>query len=197
MDIREMRKQLGCTQSEFASRYNIPFRTVQNWETGLRKPPEYIVNLLNNQVLKDNTISIIKKFGEKVQLNNQPFDLENLEAFYYHLCDLFIRKIEEQKKKEYNKYLNCLRRYIFSISNELKEYNNENYTEEKKDNKKFLTIVFSIINLDVENSHRISQVTEVFQKLDDEERKQMISMEERKIKSRYNKEVIDEFKKKN
>ena len=53
----------------------------------------------NNQVLMDNTISIIKKFGEKVQLNNQPFDLENLEAFYYHLCDLFIRQIEEQKKR--------------------------------------------------------------------------------------------------
>ena len=43
----------------------------------------------NNQVLMDNTISIIKKNGEKVELNNQPFDLENFEAFYYHLCDLF------------------------------------------------------------------------------------------------------------
>ncbi len=32
MDIREMRTRLGDTQSEFAARYNIPFRTVQNWE---------------------------------------------------------------------------------------------------------------------------------------------------------------------
>lgn len=30
MLIRDMRKQLGDTQSEFAARYNIPFRTVQN-----------------------------------------------------------------------------------------------------------------------------------------------------------------------
>lgn len=26
--------------------YNIPFRTVQNWETGTRKPAEYITALL-------------------------------------------------------------------------------------------------------------------------------------------------------
>ena len=45
MNIREMRTRLGDTQSEFAARYNIPFRTVQNWEAGVRKPPEYIINL--------------------------------------------------------------------------------------------------------------------------------------------------------
>lgn len=53
MDIRQMRTQLGETQSEFAARYNIPFRTVQNWETGIRKPPEYIVNLLNQRISYD------------------------------------------------------------------------------------------------------------------------------------------------
>ncbi len=53
MNIRELRTQLGVTQSEFASRYNIPFRTVQNWETGLRKPPEYIMNLLENRIRDD------------------------------------------------------------------------------------------------------------------------------------------------
>jgi len=53
MDIREMRRKLGDTQSEFAARYNIPFRTVQNWETGLRKPPEYIMTLLEDRVRED------------------------------------------------------------------------------------------------------------------------------------------------
>ena len=48
-----MRTRLGDTQSEFASRYNIPFRTVQNWETGLRKPPEYIMTLLENRIRED------------------------------------------------------------------------------------------------------------------------------------------------
>ena len=53
MNILEMRTQLGDTQSEFAARYHIPFRTVQNWETGLRKPPEYIMNLLESRIRED------------------------------------------------------------------------------------------------------------------------------------------------
>ncbi len=53
MIIREMRAKLGDTQSEFAARYNIPFRTIQNWETGVRKPPEYIVELLSQCVQAD------------------------------------------------------------------------------------------------------------------------------------------------
>lgn len=53
MTIREMRTRLGETQSEFAARYHIPFRTIQNWETGLRKPPEYIVSLLETRIRAD------------------------------------------------------------------------------------------------------------------------------------------------
>lgn len=53
MNIREMRTRLGDTQSEFAARYNIPFRTIQNWENGVRKPPEYIMNLLEHRIQDD------------------------------------------------------------------------------------------------------------------------------------------------
>ena len=53
MDIREMRSRLGDTQAEFAQRYQIPFRTVQNWESGVRVPPEYMMHLLENRVKMD------------------------------------------------------------------------------------------------------------------------------------------------
>lgn len=53
LNIREMRTRLGDTQSEFAARYNIPFRTVQNWEAGVRKPPEYIMDLLERRIRAD------------------------------------------------------------------------------------------------------------------------------------------------
>lgn len=53
MNIRELRTLLGDTQSEFAARYNIPFRTVQNWETGVRKPPKYIEELLESRIRAD------------------------------------------------------------------------------------------------------------------------------------------------
>jgi len=53
LNIREMRLSLGDTQSEFARRYDIPFRTVQNWETGTRKPPEYIIRWLEKNIKND------------------------------------------------------------------------------------------------------------------------------------------------
>ena len=53
MNIRELRRQLGDTQSEFSARYGIPFRTVQNWEAGVRKPPEYILELLEHRIQED------------------------------------------------------------------------------------------------------------------------------------------------
>ncbi len=72
MDIREMRARLGDTQSEFAARYGIPFRTVQNWETGVRRPPEYIVNLLENRIREDlvnrKTVALPKIDPRKIDL---------------------------------------------------------------------------------------------------------------------------------
>lgn len=53
MTIYEMRTALGDTQSEFAERYSIPFRTIQNWEAGVRKPPEYVVALLESRIQSD------------------------------------------------------------------------------------------------------------------------------------------------
>lgn len=53
MTIREMRTRLGDTQSQFAARYHIPFRTIQNWETDMRRPPVYMVELLESRVRSD------------------------------------------------------------------------------------------------------------------------------------------------
>ena len=48
-----MRTALGETQRQFAERYGIPFRTIQNWETGQRKAPDYVINLLEERVRAD------------------------------------------------------------------------------------------------------------------------------------------------
>ncbi len=68
MEIREMRAELGATQSEFADRYHIPFRTIQNWETGVRRPPTYMVSLLERQVKEDlinRKTSVLPKYDPK------------------------------------------------------------------------------------------------------------------------------------
>ena len=73
MNIREMRTLLGDTQSEFAARYNIPFRTVQNWESGVRTPPEYMISLLEDRIRSDLTnrkTKVLPKYDP--QKNNLP-----------------------------------------------------------------------------------------------------------------------------
>ena len=44
--IKEERLKLGLTQQQLAELTGIPFRTIQNWEGGQRKCPEYVEKLL-------------------------------------------------------------------------------------------------------------------------------------------------------
>ena len=49
MKIEEIRKKLQMTQKQFSDWTRIPARSIQNWETGQRKPPEYIENLITEK----------------------------------------------------------------------------------------------------------------------------------------------------
>lgn len=53
MNIKEFRKLTGLSQKDFGSRYDIPHRTIQSWETEQRSCPEYVENLLERVVLED------------------------------------------------------------------------------------------------------------------------------------------------
>jgi putative transcriptional regulator len=53
MELKEMRKLLGLSQSAFGKRYNIPVRTIQDWESGRRKAPIYVIELLERAVVDD------------------------------------------------------------------------------------------------------------------------------------------------
>ena len=44
--MKEFRLSTGLTQREFAEHFEIPVRTIQEWEQGRRKPPEYLLKLL-------------------------------------------------------------------------------------------------------------------------------------------------------
>lgn len=69
-NIKELREMTGLSQSEFASKYKIQKRTLQNWEQGISKAPEYFINLLSKDILKTNdiekTYSIIGKKGKYI-----------------------------------------------------------------------------------------------------------------------------------
>lgn len=53
MNITEMRNYIGVSRAEFSRRYNIPIRTLESWESGKRKCPDYVRQLLERAVLED------------------------------------------------------------------------------------------------------------------------------------------------
>lgn len=60
MTIKELRQQTGLSQSAFAKYFEIPLRTVQDWEQGKRTPPEYLVKLMSEK-LKMNKLEVQRR----------------------------------------------------------------------------------------------------------------------------------------
>lgn len=44
--INDLRAQSGMTRPQFAEYFGIPYRTLQDWELGNRKCPEYLLDLM-------------------------------------------------------------------------------------------------------------------------------------------------------
>lgn len=48
--IRTLRRRTGLTGKQFSQKYHIPFNTLRKWEGGFRKPPIYVVELLEYRI---------------------------------------------------------------------------------------------------------------------------------------------------
>lgn len=46
LTFKELREQSGMNMKRFAEHFGIPYRTVQNWEAGVNKCPDYLLNLM-------------------------------------------------------------------------------------------------------------------------------------------------------
>lgn len=53
MPVKEMRDLLDQSRAEFSREYGIPVRTLENWESGKSKCPEYVRQLLKRAVMED------------------------------------------------------------------------------------------------------------------------------------------------
>ena len=52
--IREICEQHELTQAGLAKRFGIPIRTVEQWCTGKRQPPEYVVAMIGRILELEN-----------------------------------------------------------------------------------------------------------------------------------------------
>lgn len=53
MDIKQIREKYGLTRKEFCEYFNIPYRTLQNWELGDRECPDYVRDLIEYKLKKE------------------------------------------------------------------------------------------------------------------------------------------------
>ena len=76
--IKEIRNKSGLSRSDFAAKYGIPIRTLEDWEAERRKCPSYLINLLDRAVAEDSlevTVSCM-----------DPKWMRELGAVYKKLC---------------------------------------------------------------------------------------------------------------
>lgn len=45
-NFKELRESLKLSQSQFANKFNMPVKTVQSWESGIRNPPKYVLIMM-------------------------------------------------------------------------------------------------------------------------------------------------------
>ena len=56
MTIKEMREAAKMTQKELAEYFSISRRTIENWECGRTKPPEYLVALMEYKLRNEDIL---------------------------------------------------------------------------------------------------------------------------------------------
>jgi len=56
MQIKKLRQLTGMSQSQFALYFHIPLGTLSHWEQGIRKPPAYVVFMIERIMVSDQMV---------------------------------------------------------------------------------------------------------------------------------------------
>lgn len=87
--LKEARKQTGMTQKQFAAYFRIPYRTLEDWERGVRHIAEYLLRLM---IYRLEMEGLARGLSEKCQIDvggeynaftNRPFRYSYLAKVYY------------------------------------------------------------------------------------------------------------------
>lgn len=64
MTIKDLRTMSKMTQQEFSKYFEIPKRTIENWEGGQRKCPKYLKKLIEYKLVKEGYILKLVEYNE-------------------------------------------------------------------------------------------------------------------------------------
>lgn len=56
MKFKELRQQSGMNLTQFSKYFGIPYRTIQNWENGVRQCPEYLLDLMKYKLIHEGIL---------------------------------------------------------------------------------------------------------------------------------------------
>jgi len=79
MELKELRLKAELTQQGMSEVFEIPKRTIENWEAGTRKCPVYVEKLIKEKlegIIMMNATEILKKAMEMDEFNNSLPQLE-------------------------------------------------------------------------------------------------------------------------
>lgn len=74
-ESERIRSMLDVSRSEFSRRYNIPIRTLEDWDSGRTNPPAYVTQLLERVVKEDKLKEL---FEEKNRLQKEIEEINKL-----------------------------------------------------------------------------------------------------------------------
>lgn len=93
--IRQARIQHGLTQQQLSDLTGIPKRTIENWDSGQRKCPEYVENMV-------------------VNLLDQKFNQPDYQTILEEILDMMERDLNHLKTTE-------ARNYVSNVISDLKD----------------------------------------------------------------------------
>ena len=129
--IKKIRTSMKLSQSQFATRFNIPVKTLQGWERGTSNPAPYLIELIekdlgiNSDIIvipgnnkRDNTLYkydknkhiVYDKYGkfisleidmEATSMNNLGLYLDFLFEDIYKEIDSFTERVAIDKRSEH------------------------------------------------------------------------------------------------
>ncbi|MBP3609379.1 MAG: helix-turn-helix transcriptional regulator [Lachnospiraceae bacterium] len=96
-----LRKMAGMNRKEFSEEYGIPYRTIEDWEHGKRKMPEYVLRLLAYKV----RIDALQKENKKKEARNVQIITDTEGRKIVLINDIRFKGKKREEWKEVEKYL--------------------------------------------------------------------------------------------
>ena len=78
IEIKKLRKQTGMNRKEFCEYFDIPYRTVTEWERGNRNAPDYVLRLLAYYIRMEKLMKKESKPIEFEEVNIQTREEEKV-----------------------------------------------------------------------------------------------------------------------